>query len=147
MEWRSNKVKPYEFAELTYKIACWYNKGLLIVEKASAGHTVVDKVRHDFHYVNMFKYRTYDQKKGKAQRKVGWETNSKSKPIMISDMQEWFETGQCLVNSKQLLQEMKFFELVDGSMKAVSGHDYSVMAYAMALQGLKSGQYYIAIGK
>ena len=66
---------------------------------------------------------------------------------MISDMQEWFETGQCLVNSKQLLQEMKFFELVDGSMKAVSGHDDTVMAFAMALQGLKSGQYYFAIGK
>lgn len=147
LEWRSNKVKPYEFAELTYKIACWYNKGLLIIEKASAGHTVVDKIHHDFHYVNMFKYKTYDQKKGKSQRKVGWETNSKSKPIMISDMQEWFETGNCLVNSKQLLQEMKFFELVDGSMKAVSGHDDTVMAFAMALQGLKSRQYYFAIGK
>lgn len=146
-EWRSNKVKPYEFAELVFKMANWYNKGLLVIEKASAGHTVVDKVRHDYHYVNMYKSKAYDQKSGKSKRKIGYETTSKSKPIMISDMQEYFETGQCLVNSKDLLQEMKLFELVDGGMKAVSGHDDTVMAFAMALQGLKSGQYYFPIGK
>ena len=120
--------------------------GITVVEKASAGHTIVDKIRHDYRYINMFKYKTYDQKTGKSQRKIGWNTDSKSKPIMISDMQEWFETGQCLVNSKQLLQEMKFFELVDGSMKAISGHDDTVMAFAMALQGLKSRQYYYLPG-
>lgn len=146
-EWRSNKVKPYEFAELVFKMANWYNKGLLVIEKASAGHTVVDKIRHDYHYVNMYKSKAYDQKSGKSKRKIGYETTSKSKPIMISDMQEYFETGQCLVNSKDLLQEMKLFELVDGGMKAVSGHDDTVMAFAMALQGLKSGQYYFPIGK
>lgn len=145
-EWRSNKVKPYEFAELVFKMANWYNKGLLVIEKASAGHTVVDKIRHDYHYVNMYKSKAYDQKSGKSKRKIGYETTSKSKPIMISDMQEYFETGQCLVNSKDLLQEMKLFELVDGGMKAVSGHDDTVMAFAMALQGLKSGQYYFPIG-
>ncbi len=146
-EWRSNKVKPYEFSELVYKIGQFYNSGLLIVEKASAGHTVVDKVRHDYHYTNMFKYKSYDQKTGKGKRKVGWETTTKSKPIMVNDMQEMFETGQCLVNSKDCLQEMKLFELVDGSFKAASGHDDTVMAYAMALQGLKSGQYYFQVGK
>lgn len=146
-EWRSNQVKPYEFTELVYAIAKYYNNGLLVVEKASAGHTVIDKIRHDYRYVNMYKYKSYDQKKGKGIRKIGWETTSKSKPIMISDMQEWFETGQCLVNSKDLLNEMKLFELVDGEMKAASGHDDTVMAFAMALQGLKSGQYYFPIGK
>ena len=145
-EWRSNKVKPYEFAELVYKIAIWYNKGLLVIEKASAGHTVVDKIRNDYHYVNMYKYKSYDQKSGKSKRKIGWETTSKSKPMMISDMQELFETGQCLVNSKDLLQEMKLFELVGDKMEAITGHDDAVMAFAMALQGLKSGQYYFPIG-
>lgn len=144
-EWRSNRVKPYEFAELVYRIALFYNRGLLVIEKASAGHTVIDKIRHGYRYVNIYKYKSYDQK-GKKQRKDGWETTMKSKPIMISDMQEMFETMQCLVNSKDLLTEMKFFEYVDGTMKAVSGHDDTVMAFAMALQGLKSGQYYFPIG-
>ncbi len=146
-EWRSNKVKPYEFTELVYKIAILYNKGLLVIEKASAGHTVIDRIKHDYHYVNMYKYKAYDNKSGKARRQIGWNTDTKSKPMMISDMQELFETGQCLVNSKDLLQEMKLFQFVDGKMQAASGHDDTVMAFAMALQGLKSGQYYFAIGK
>lgn len=141
-EWRSNKVKPYEFTEIVYQMAILYNKGLLVIEKASAGHTVIDRIKHDYNYVNMYKYKAYDQTSGKVRRQIGWNTDSKSKPIMISDMQEIFETGQCLVNSKDLLQEMKLFQLVDNKMQAASGHDDTVMAFAMALQGLKSGQYY-----
>lgn len=147
LEWRSNKVKPYEFTEIVFQIARLYNNALLVIEKASAGHTVLDKIKHDYHYVNIFKSKSYDQKTGRGKRKIGWETTMKSKPIMINDMQEAFETGQCLVNSKDLLNEMKLFQLVDGSMKAASGHDDTVMAFAMALQGLKSGQYYFPIGK
>lgn len=75
--------------------------------------------------------------------------------MMISDMQEIFEKGQCLINSKALLEEMKLFEYQEKttgdtkrtSMKAASGHDDAVMAFAMALQGLKSGQYYFPIGR
>lgn len=154
-EWRSNKVKPYEFTEVVYKLATYYNKGLLVIEKASAGHTVLDRMKNDYHYVNLFKYKAYDQKTGKSRRQIGWSTDTKSKPMMISDMQEIFEKGQCLINSKALLEEMKLFEYTEKttgdtkrtSMKAASGHDDAVMAFAMALQGLKSGQYYFPIGR
>ncbi len=146
-EWRSNTVKPYEFTEIVHKIGLLYNKGLLVIEKASAGHTIIDRVRNDYHYENMFKYKAYDQKSGKQRKQLGWDTNGKSKPMMIADLQEWFERGMCLVNSKDLLQEMKFFQLVENKMQAVSGHDDTVMAFAMAIQGLKSGQYYFPIGR
>lgn len=146
-EWRSNKVKPYELTELIYQVANWYNGGLLVVEKASAGHTVIDRLKHDYRYINMYKYKAYDNNSGKAKRQWGWNTDTKSRPILIADFQEFFETGQCLVNSKALLQEMKLFQLVGDKMKAASGHDDTVMAFGMALQGLKSGQYYFRWGK
>lgn len=146
-EWRSNKVKPYEFTEIVYEIAKWYNSALLVIEKASSGHIILDRIKNDYHYVNLYKYTAYDQRRGKQRRQIGWNTDTKSKPLMISDMQEMFETGQCLINSKDLLNEMKLFQSIDGSMKAASGHDDTIMAFAMALQGLKSGQHYYPIGK
>jgi len=146
-EWRSNKVKPYEFTEVVYQMALYYNQGLLIIEKASGGHIVIDRINHDHHYINMYKYKSYDQKTGKARRQVGFNTDTKSRPFMISDFQEFFETGKILINSKMLLQEMKLFQLVNDKMQAVSGHDDTVMAMAMAIQGMKSGQYYYYIGK
>lgn len=145
-EFRSNKVKPYEFTEVVYKLALYYNRGLLVIEKASAGHTVIDRIKHDYLYDNMYKYKAYDQKSGKVRRQIGWNTDSKSKPLMISDMQELFETGQCLINSKNLLQEMKLFQLVDNKMQAVSGHDDTIIAFALAIQGLRSLQYYYSWG-
>ena len=140
-EWRSNRIKPYEFTEIVLAMAEWYNNGLLIIERASAGHTVLDKIVHQHHYHNIYKYKEYDQR-GKAKRKAGWETSSKSKPIMITDFQEWFETNLCVINSKDLLEEMKLYQSKDGAYNAASGHDDTVMAFAMAIQGLKSGQFY-----
>ena len=145
-EWRSNRVKPYEVTEIAYQIGKYYNNGLLVVEKASAGHTVIDRLYHDKKYINLYKYKAYDQS-GKMKKQLGWNTDSKSRPIMIADFQEWFETGKCLVNSKACLQEMKLFQLVNDKMQAASGHDDCVLSYAMAIQGLKSRQYYYPLGK
>jgi len=146
-EWRSNRVKPYEISAIVTSIGKYYNNGLLVIEKASAGHTVLDRVFHDHHYINLYKYKAYDQK-GKIKRQIGYYTDTKSRPIMIADLQEWFETGKILVNSKDLLNEMKLFQSVNDKMQAAAGgHDDAVMAMAMAIQGLKSQQYYYQIGK
>ena len=140
-EWRSNKVKPYEFTDVVLAMAHWYNDGLLIIERASAGHTVLDKIVHEHRYHNIFKYKEYDQR-GRSKRKAGWETSAKSKPMMIGDFVEWFETRQCCINSKDLLEEMKLYQMVNGSYAAASGHDDTVISFALAIQGMKSGQYY-----
>ena len=140
-EWRSNKVKPYEFTDVVLAMAHWYQDALLIIERASAGHTVLDKIVHEHRYHNIFKYKEYDQR-GRSKRKAGWETSAKSKPMMVGDFVEWFETRQCCINSKDLLEEMKLYQMVNGSYAAASGHDDTVMAFAMAIQGMKSGQYY-----
>ena len=140
-EWRSNRVKPYEFTDVVLAMAHLYNDGLLIIERASAGHTVLDKIIHEYHYPNLFKYKEFDQR-GRSKRKPGFETNAKSKPMMISDFVEWFETRQCMVNSKNLLEEMKLYQFNDGAYNAASGHDDTVVSYALCIQGIKSGQYY-----
>ena len=56
-----------------------------------------------------------------------------------------FETGQILLNSKKLLDEMKSFQLDDtGTQLAVNGAKYDrVMAFAMALEGSVNGIWYI----
>ena len=147
-EWRSNKIKPYEFTKLLFALGNFYNKGLLVIEKASAGHTVLDRMKNDYRYPNLYKYKSYDQKSGKSKRKIGWVTTPQSKAMMMDDFQEVFETDQCLINSRDLLAEMKVFQLTeDGKLKAASGHDDCVMACAMALQGVKSKQYYYQLGK
>ena len=142
-EFKSNKVKPFQYAQIVNDIGIYYNKALLVVEKASAGHTIVDKLKNDYHYSNMYKYKEYDAR-GLAKKKVGFVTNPKTKPLMINDFVELFELKQIVINSKDLLSEMKMFQFKDGKMSAIVGyHDDLVMSFAMAIVGMKSAINYI----
>lgn len=140
---KNNKIKPYQYAEIINIIGKYYNGGLLTVEKASGGHSVIERLRYTFKYMNMAKYKTYDNF-NRVQYNIGFDTNAKTKSIIINDLREAFETGQLLLHSSEILEEMKVFEVRDnGSMGAMSGyHDDLVMAIALAFNGLKSGIYY-----
>ena len=106
-------------------------------------NAAVDKLKNDYKYANMYKYKEYDAR-GNAKKKVGFVTNSKTKPLMINNYVELFETNQICINSKDLLSEMKLFAFKDGKMEATFGnHDDLVMSMAMALEGIKSGIHYI----
>ncbi|WP_129598435.1 terminase large subunit domain-containing protein [Anaerophilus nitritogenes] len=142
-EFRSNTIKPYQFAEITNDIGRYYNYAYMVVEKASAGHTVLDRLRHDYNYMNLHKHKEYDTR-GRKKKKIGFNTTSQSKTMIINDLVEWIETGQLLINSKYVLEEMKVFVVDGGKMGAMKGrHDDTIMAIAMALHGLKTGIWYI----
>ena len=93
--------------------------------------------------MNMAKYKSYDQF-NRVQWQIGFDTNSKTKGLIINDLREMFEKGQILLNTEEILEEMKVYEIKNnGSMGAMSGyHDDLVMATALALVGVKSGRYY-----
>lgn len=140
---KNNKIKPYEFAEIVDRLGRYYNKAYLTVEKASGGHAVIERLRYTFKYMNMAKYKSYDQF-NRIQWNIGFDTNGKTKSLIINDLRESFDKGHLLLNSSDILEEMKVFEVKDnGSMGAMSGyHDDLVMALALALNGLKDGKYY-----
>ena len=140
---KDNKIKPYEFAEFINALGRYFNKAYLVVEKASGGHSVIERLRYDHKYMNMAKYKSYDQF-NRVQWQIGFDTNSKTKGLIINDLREMFEKGQILLNTEEILEEMKVYEIKNnGSMGAMSGyHDDLVMATALALVGVKSGRYY-----
>lgn len=95
-EFRNNKIKPYEFTDIVDALGRWYNKGLLTVEKASGGHSVIERLRYEKHYMNMTKYKTYDEF-NRMKWNVGFDTNNKTKSIAVNDAREWFDTNISIV--------------------------------------------------
>ncbi|WP_099466711.1 phage terminase large subunit family protein [Konateibacter massiliensis] len=142
-EFKNNKIKPYLFADIVNDVGRWYNKALLTVEKASGGHSVIERLRYDKHYMNMTKYKTYDEFK-RAVWNVGFDTNNKTKSIAVNDAREWFDKGMLDINSNQLLEEMKtFIAEENGSFNAVTGsHDDLISAMWLCIQGMKQGFWY-----
>jgi len=140
----SNTIKPYRLAEILLELARYYNSGHCVIEKASAGHVVVDKMRNEYHYPNLYKSKQYDVT-GRVKRKPGWETTPRSRPIMLTDFSEAFDKGEIWINSKVLYSQMKLFISKEGGRVEHTGRtgDDAVIAFALALQGKKSGRWYI----
>lgn len=142
-EFYNNKIKPYQMAEIINCIGHYYNYALLTIEKASGGHSVIERLRYDLKYMNMTKYKSYDDF-NKIIWNVGFDTNSKTKSLIINDLIELFEKNQLKINSERLLQEMQVFVSENGKMGAISGsHDDSVMAMALAIVSIKYGFWYV----
>lgn len=141
---KNNKIKPYELAALLNIVGRWYNKAQLIVEKASGGHAVIERLRFDHQYLNMMKYKTYDEY-NKIQWKWGFDTNSKTKSIAVQDAVEWFDKGLILIKTRAILNEMKTFVINDsGQMGAVVGaHDDMVSALWLTIEGIKDNHWYL----
>ena len=139
-EFYNNKIKPYQMAEIIDTLGHYYNKAILNVERASGGNSVIERLRYTFKYQRIYKQKLFDEN-NKMITRLGFDTNAKSKGIIINDFVELFDTGAIQINSVRLLQEMQVFEISDsGSMGAVSGqHDDSVMATALALYIIKHG--------
>jgi hypothetical protein len=141
---KNNKIKPYEFADVCYLIGKLYGNAHLVIEKASGGHSVIERLRYTHKYRNLAKYKTYDEY-NKIQWKWGFDTNVKTKGIAVNDAREWFDKGLIKINDKEVLNEMKVFVVdEDGKMGAVEGaHDDLVSAMWLAIQGTKSGYWYL----
>lgn len=141
---KNNKIKPYELADICNYVGKYYNNAQLIVEKASGGHSVIERLRYTHMYRNMAKYKTYDEW-NKIQWKYGFDTNAKTKGIAVNDAREWFDKGLIKICDKELLNEMKVFIVHEnGTMGAVIGsHDDLVSAFWLAIQGCKSGLWYL----
>ena len=139
---RNNKIAPHKLSELVHEIALFYNYGLLVVEKASAGIVVLDKLRHDYSYRNIYKSKQFDER-GQQKKKIGFVTTDKSRPLLINGYREAFEEGEILVNSSDVLKEMLTFHVnVNGKAQHMKGaHDDSLFATMLAVFGLTQPQY------
>lgn len=142
-EFRTNRIQPFEIANITNEIGRYYNNALIVVEKASGGHIILDRLRNTYKYMNLYKSKQYDEK-GRKVKKIGWTTSQKTKPILINDFVEFFVNGDVNIRSMSLLSEMKTYVFSNGSANAERGlHDDCVISMALSIQGLKSGVNYI----
>lgn len=145
--WYSNDIPTYQFAELMNELCRFYNYAFTCVERNSYGLPVLEKMRKDHGYMNLYRQRLFNEQ-GKKTSQFGFQTTNVTKPIAIEDFKEQFELGfinlECLV----LLEEMKIYQDNGGKMGNKKGdglHDDLIMGAAMAIQAMKRNIYYVEI--
>ncbi|GAA0366887.1 terminase large subunit domain-containing protein [Caldalkalibacillus horti] len=143
----SNKVPIYKFAEIVDALGRYYYQAFLCVERNSYGLPVIERLRKEYQYMNLYKQKLFDMK-GKRKLQLGWTTTAANKSILISDYKEQFECGMINLECKETLQQMQIFQESDGKMgnkKGENNHDDLVISSALAIQGMKTGKWYVDV--
>jgi hypothetical protein len=121
-----------EYAKRLLELATRYNMALLAVERNNHGHAVLLGLKE---YRQL--YHTSDELVlgAEQQKKAGWETTAKTKPLAISSLQTALRDGTYQPRSQAMLDEALIYAYQDnGSMSAPSGyHDDLIIAHAIAV--------------
>ena len=99
---------------------------LLAVERNNHGHAVIQELAHHLHYSNL-----YEADDGR----LGWNTNSVTRPIMLNEFITAIEEQTVKLNSPVTFMELMTLVNNHGKIEAALGkHDDCVVAGAIGLQ-------------
>lgn len=140
MKYRTH-IDPDLFGKEIVKIAKFYNEAYVGCENNNHGHTAL-RAMQELEYWNIFFTKSYDKIADTVTQKIGWSTNSRTKPLMINKLAEYVRNLWLGIKDKTLVQEMFTYIIEDnGSTNAQQGcHDDCVMACAILLQVLLEGK-------
>ena len=131
---------PEAYGRLLVHLANWYNYALLAPEANNHGHSVLNTIKNECHYGHLYFHRDYDRRSN-VKAKIGWQTNAKTRPILLDNLKEAVHEGFMEVNHKDFLSEcFTFMDDGSGKYQARSGcHDDTVLAWGIAWQARKKG--------
>lgn len=126
------------FARKCADLCSKYNEAVLAVERNNHGHSVLNTLRNQLGYPYLFHHQGYDHRGTRAI--LGWDTNSKSKPVMIDNLDEAIQEGLMGIHDSEFIRECLTYVYDDkGGTGAQAGcHDDRVIARAIALQAAKT---------
>jgi hypothetical protein len=131
--WRG-RVKPYFYAEVLAKLGRRFNDARIIVESNNHGLSTLDRLYHELRYPNLYTQVSIDKTTELETVTLGFNTNAKSKPLIINQLRADMMEGRCKPVDATTLREMQTYIVTEeGKMEAEQGcHDDCVMALALA---------------
>jgi hypothetical protein len=139
------RLDTKDFGNFLVSLATDYNNALLVIENANIGWATIQQVI-DRNYSNLF-YMSKDLKyvdvehqlsnKYRAEDRgmvAGFSTTSKTRPLIISKLDEYFKEKSCIIRSSRLIDELFTFIFLNGRAEAMRGYnDDLVMSFSIGL--------------
>ena len=135
-----------EFGDMLVTLATEYNDALLVVERENIGWAVLQQII-DRQYKNTFYSNTNDPKIADVYHNVsnrynrdeskllpGFSTTIKTRPLLVSKIEEYFREKLVIIHSIRLINELKTFIWENGKAQAAQNYnDDLVLALGMGL--------------
>ncbi len=139
------RINTKDFGNMLVSIATEYNDALLIVENNNIGWATIQQII-DRDYPNLF-YTSKDLQYVDVQHQLnnrinrqekkmvaGFSTTSKTRPLIISKLEEFFREESVVVRSNRLIDELLTFVYINNRAQAMQGYnDDFVMSFAIGL--------------
>jgi hypothetical protein len=139
------KIDTKDFGNFLVSLSTEYNDALLVIENANIGWAAIQQVI-DRGYKNLF-YMSKDLRYVDVENQItnryraeerglvaGFSTTSKTRPLIISKLDEYFREKAITIRSIRLIDELFTFIFMNGRAEAMRGYnDDLVMAFAIGL--------------
>lgn len=134
----SGHIDEFELARVVFKLGTYYNNALVGIERNNMGIAVVKKL-DELEYRNQYVMHTVEDQFVRSKGKLGWETNTKTRPIMLGDLNQVFAEKQIIIHDERTLSQMGSFVKNDKGkpVAQIGTYDDSVIAIAIAYQMYK----------
>lgn len=130
----SGKIPPDRLAYFIKGWAEMYNEGKVIVESNNHGLVTINYLKDI--YRNIYSRRILDTSGEEFTEKIGFQTNLRTKPILIANLDRALRSGLAVPSHKIVESLMNYVIEEDGATNAAEGRtDDEVMATALAVQG------------
>ena len=133
--WYAGKIEPDRFGDMLVKIGKYYNGAVLAPETNNHGHATMAAIKN-LNYYNVYKREVKEELGHDITAKVGWNTNVKTKMLMIDELVGAIRDDVISINCTATLREMLGLSVEDDGNIVLNGKDRTVAA-AIALQAIK----------
>ena len=139
------RINTKDFGNMLVSIATEYNDALLIVENNNIGWATIQQVidrdypnlfytSKDLQYVDVQHQITNKHYREEKKMVAGFSTTSKTRPLIISKLEEFFREESVVVRSNRLIDELQTFVYINNRAEAMRGYnDDLVMSFAIGL--------------
>ncbi len=138
------RIKPDALADMLNLIGRYYNTAIIGVEINNHGLTTLTTLQREHKYPRLYFKEVLDEATKQKSKKFGWQTTSKTKPLLIDSQAEAISEGKTkIVDIDSLKEHFEFIMDEDGLYHAPQGlHDDEVIADAICTFMCKSNYAY-----
>ena len=126
-------ISPDNFGDMIVDIAREYNVAFVAIERNNHGHSVLATVYRYRAYKNIYYETAVDNKKDPESKKLGWSTNTKTKHLMLDELDTAIRNEEIIIKDKECIKELYAVVKDEKGNVDLNGKD-RVVALSIALQ-------------
>lgn len=140
-EWRGH-IDPHDFGDILVMLGYLYNTAMICVERNNMGITTEDRIMRYLMYPLTFRWPDFGSGGGKLTSKAMWETNARTKMLMIGELRVAIRDGLFKIRSVGLYDECSKYIVKGGKYKAGPGaYADRIVAAALSWQCVQQTDY------